>query len=98
MARPARAIVMSSPLTPCSTASWTAFVAARTPSPSRMIVNRPYRSAMWCGCQVVMPGRSAMSGTERSQAARTKNSQVGPPSGRASRDTQNTWTIERPAA
>ena len=35
-----------------------------------MIVKRPYRSAMWPGCQVVRPARSAQIGTASSAATR----------------------------
>ncbi len=46
-----------------------ATVDARIASPSTMMKNREYRSAMWCGCHGVTPDRSAQAGTTISQKA-----------------------------
>ncbi len=61
-----------------------------------MIVNSPYRSAMWCGCHGVMPARSAHSGTASSATTSTKNAARARSCGSSSRSSQQTWTSPIP--
>ncbi len=97
--RPDAEIVTSGTVRPlCSKPCCTPIVAAATDSPSTMIVKRPNRSAMWCGCHGVIRGRSAHSGTERSAAASTRKLQTSHPDGRARRDTHPICTTEMPTA
>ncbi len=42
-----------------SIATWRASATDSTVSPSTMMKNSPYRSAMWCGCHGVAPACSA---------------------------------------
>ena len=70
-ARDARSLT-SDALTPsAASARCTPIDAASTPSPSRMIANSPWRSAMWCGCQLV--GALALR-PQRARRARTTTS------------------------
>ena len=72
-----------------------------TVSPSTMMKNSPYRSAMWCGCQVVAPARSANSGTINSKIANRTNSGTSSPGAAAeigTRAIQQSWTITMPTA
>ena len=77
--------------------------AASTLSPSRMIANSPWRSAMWCGCQLVGRLRSAHSGTESSidtsatNIASSASSESTPASANASRSSQPTSATVIPA-
>lgn len=87
------------PSSSCSLiADCTATVLAAIVSPSTMMVNRPYRSTMWCACQGVWCPCSAITGTISSAAARIRNSQRLASSGTNSSDTQPTWQITSPAA
>ena len=78
-----------------------AIVAAATDSPSTISVNRPYRSAMWCGWYVVGPpgARSAQIGTTSSSTtSRWKIGRNDQDSGTASRSSQSAWTTDTPIA
>jgi hypothetical protein len=73
-------------------------VAASTDSPRTMSVNSPKRSAMWCGCQVVTPVRSAQMGTDSSATAITGTPSHRQPSGTTSSSAQPAMQAETPAA
>jgi hypothetical protein len=75
-----------------------AAVAAMT-SPSTMMVNPPYRSMMWPGCQGVgRPPNSAQAGTASSAATSTKNPAGWATAGKKSQPIQHSWTTVTPAA
>ncbi len=99
MSSPPAAMGSSSPSASfSSTADCTATVPAEIVSPRTMMVNRPYRSAMWCGCQAVRWRRSATTGTASSPTTSTRNSHFFISSGAKSNAIHPTWQIVSPVA
>ena len=92
VSRPAEARLWPSAL-------WTAAAIAAMTSPSTMMVNSPYRSLMWPGCQgVARPRNSAQAGTASSAATRTaKLTRLGTPVSQ-SEPIQPSWTTVMPIA
>ena len=73
-------------------------VAAATDSPSTIRVNRPKRSAMWCGCHDVGVDCSAHTGTSSSATTITMMPGTPIPSGSSSRRPQPTMQTLMPTA
>src|SRR5919106_1404574 len=99
VSRPPAMIPTSSAVSPPSlVAVWMASDAARTDSPSTMIVNSPYRSAMWPRCHGVRPADSAHTGTRSSAAAPRGATASHQPGGRTRAVTHPIWQTVTPVA
>lgn len=85
-------------ISPSCTDSMIAFADASRLSPRTIRVNRPYRSVMWCGCQGVVPRRSAMTGTASSAAMSTRIAQGWMPPGSSSDASHSACTARMPPA